>query len=190
MAKASRPNRPIADEGHRKDGDDHATVFESRAQGLTFATDELSPTIISIENGSTGYTDGPACCCPRLNLRSTKIDRIALLGLKNRVQGKSTLSQLCPTVWCVDGKADQLEQAGIGFLCAAPMWMNWFVYETPLQHHEFSGTPRCDASKLRAAVAGLVLGPGSGRVPKLSPVGGQKARLSLLLATLECHRIC
>ncbi|WP_448328971.1 ABC-F family ATP-binding cassette domain-containing protein [Sulfitobacter sp. M13] len=147
--------------------------------------DELSPPIISIENGSTGYTEGQPVLS-RLNLRIDQDDRIALLG-KNG-QGKSTLSKLLSNrLVLFDGKAINSSKLRIGFF-AQHQVDELVVYETPLQHM-ISARPGVMQSKLRAQLAGFGLGPDQAdtEVGRLS--GGQKARLSLLLATLDAPHL-
>ncbi len=147
--------------------------------------DELSPPIISIENGSTGYTEGQPVLS-RLNLRIDQDDRIALLG-KNG-QGKSTLSKLLSNrLVLFDGKAINSSKLRIGFF-AQHQVDELVVHETPLQHM-ISARPGVMQSKLRAQLAGFGLGPDQAdtEVGRLS--GGQKARLSLLLATLDAPHL-
>ena len=147
--------------------------------------DELSPPIISIENGSTGYTEGQPVLS-RLNLRIDQDDRIALLG-KNG-QGKSTLSKLLSNrLVLFEGKAINSSKLRIGFF-AQHQVDELVVHETPLQHM-ISARPGVMQSKLRAQLAGFGLGPDQAdtEVGRLS--GGQKARLSLLLATLDAPHL-
>ena len=147
--------------------------------------DELSPPIISIEGGSTGYTEGQPVLS-RLNLRIDQDDRIALLG-KNG-QGKSTLSKLLSNrLVLFDGKAINSSKLRIGFF-AQHQVDELVVHETPLQHM-ISARPGVMQSKLRAQLAGFGLGPDQAdtEVGRLS--GGQKARLSLLLATLDAPHL-
>jgi len=147
--------------------------------------DELSPPIISIEGGSTGYTEGQPVLS-RLNLRIDQDDRIALLG-KNG-QGKSTLSKLLSNrLVLFEGKAINSSKLRIGFF-AQHQVDELIVHETPLQHM-ISARPGVMQSKLRAQLAGFGLGPDQAdtEVGRLS--GGQKARLSLLLATLDAPHL-
>ena len=147
--------------------------------------DELSPPIISIEGGSTGYTEGQPVLS-RLNLRIDQDDRIALLG-KNG-QGKSTLSKLLSNrLVLFEGKAINSSKLRIGFF-AQHQVDELVVHETPLQHM-ISARPGVMQSKLRAQLAGFGLGPDQAdtEVGRLS--GGQKARLSLLLATLDAPHL-
>lgn len=147
--------------------------------------DELSPPIISIEGGSTGYDNGVAVLS-RLNLRIDQDDRIALLG-KNG-QGKSTLSKLLSNrLVLFEGKAVNSNKLRIGFF-AQHQVDELMIEETPLQHM-ISARPGVMQSKLRAQLAGFGLGPDQAdtAVGRLS--GGQKARLSLLLATLDAPHL-
>ncbi|MEH6647758.1 ABC-F family ATP-binding cassette domain-containing protein [Sulfitobacter sp.] len=147
--------------------------------------DELSPPIISIEGGSTGYTEGQPVLS-RLNLRIDQDDRIALLG-KNG-QGKSTLSKLLSNrLVLFEGKQVNSNKLRIGFF-AQHQVDELIIDETPLQHM-IAARPGVMQSKLRAQLAGFGLGPDQAdtAVGRLS--GGQKARLSLLLATLDAPHL-
>ncbi|WP_425100049.1 ABC-F family ATP-binding cassette domain-containing protein [Tropicibacter sp. S64] len=142
--------------------------------------DELSPPIVNIEGGSTGY--GEAIVLKNLDLRIDQDDRIALLG-KNG-QGKSTLSKLLSDrLPLMSGRMNRSSKLRIGYF-AQHQVDELHLDETPLQHlqHERPGqTP----AKLRAQLAGfgLMAAQAETEVARLS--GGQKARLSLLLATLD-----
>jgi len=146
--------------------------------------EELSPPIISIEGGTTGY--GEATVLSKLNLRIDQDDRIALLG-KNG-QGKSTLSKLLSErLPLMSGKATRSSKLRIGYF-AQHQVDELHVDETPLQHLQ-SMRPGVMQSKLRAQLAGFGLGPDQAEtvVGRLS--GGQKARLSLLLATIDAPHL-
>ncbi|APE43702.1 glycosyl transferase family 1 [Sulfitobacter alexandrii] len=147
--------------------------------------EELSPPIISIEGGSTGYTAGKPVLS-RLNLRIDQDDRIALLG-KNG-QGKSTLSKLLSDrLVLMDGKAVKANKLRIGFF-AQHQVDELHVNETPLQHM-ISARPGVLHSKLRAQLAGFGLGADQAETEVGRLSGGQKARLSLLLATLDAPHL-
>ncbi|MGJ8545390.1 MAG: ABC-F family ATP-binding cassette domain-containing protein [Sulfitobacter sp.] len=147
--------------------------------------EELSPPIINIENGSVGYTaDTPVLS--RLNLRIDQDDRIALLG-KNG-QGKSTLSKLLSgRLELMGGKSVQSSKLRIGFF-AQHQVDELHINETPLQHM-VSAKPGVMVSKLRAQLAGFGLGPEQAETEVGRLSGGQKARLSLLLATLHAPHL-
>lgn len=147
--------------------------------------EELSPPIISIEGGSTGYTAGQPVLS-RLNLRIDQDDRIALLG-KNG-QGKSTLSKLLSDrLVLMDGKAVKANKLRIGFF-AQHQVDELHINETPLQHM-ISARPGVLHSKLRAQLAGFGLGADQAETEVGRLSGGQKARLSLLLATLDAPHL-
>ncbi|SFF92888.1 ATP-binding cassette, subfamily F, member 3 [Roseobacter denitrificans OCh 114] len=146
--------------------------------------EELSPPIISIEGGAVGYTDTPVL--NRLNLRIDQDDRIALLGRNG--QGKSTLSKLLSDrLVLMQGKAVKANKLRIGFF-AQHQVDELHVNETPLQHM-ISARPGVLHSKLRAQLAGFGLGPEQAETEVGRLSGGQKARLSLLLATLDAPHL-
>ncbi len=147
--------------------------------------EELSPPIISIEGGSVGYTEGNPVLS-RLNLRIDQDDRIALLGRNG--QGKSTLSKLLShRLVLMDGKAVNANKLRIGFF-AQHQVDELIVKETPLQHM-ITARPGVMQSKLRAQLAGFGLGPDQAETEVGRLSGGQKARLSLLLATLDAPHL-
>ncbi|MFN3607218.1 MAG: ABC-F family ATP-binding cassette domain-containing protein, partial [Cypionkella sp.] len=146
--------------------------------------EELSPPIISMEGVSVGY-DARAVL-KNLSLRIDQDDRIALLGRNG--EGKSTLSKLLagklPTM---AGKMVRSSKLRIGYF-AQHQVDELFIDETPLQHimrlRPGEGQP-----KLRARLASFGLGADQAEtvVGRLS--GGQKARLSLLLATIDAPHL-
>jgi len=152
---------------------------------FTFPEPEtLSPPIISTQDASVGY-DGTAVL-KRLNLRIDQDDRIALLG-KNG-QGKSTLAKLLSDrLVPLDGGISRSSKLRIGFF-AQHQVDELHVDETPLQHLQRE-LPDQHPSKLRAKLAGfgLMADQAETEVGRLS--GGQKARLSLLLATLPAPQL-
>ncbi|WP_134013104.1 ABC-F family ATP-binding cassette domain-containing protein [Litoreibacter halocynthiae] len=146
--------------------------------------EELSPPIISTESASVGY-DGKVILS-HLNLRIDQDDRIALLGRNG--EGKSTLAKMLSNrLEVMGGRMSTSNKLRIGFF-AQHQVDELFVDETPLEHlireraHE-------GQSKLRARLASFGLGPDQAdtEVGRLS--GGQKARLSLLLATLPAPHL-
>ena len=163
-----------------------ATPEQAAKRVFTFPEpEELSPPIISIEGGSVGYTEGNPVLS-RLNLRIDQDDRIALLG-KNG-QGKSTLSKLLSDrLILMDGKAVKANKLRIGFF-AQHQVDELQIKETPLQHM-ISARPGVLHSKLRAQLAGFGLGAEQAETEVGRLSGGQKARLSLLLATLDAPHL-
>ncbi|MBW6417085.1 ABC-F family ATP-binding cassette domain-containing protein [Celeribacter sp. PS-C1] len=146
--------------------------------------EELSPPIINMEGTSVGY-DGKAIL-QRLNLRIDQDDRIALLGRNG--EGKSTLSKLLSNrLDPMGGQITRHNKLRIGFF-AQHQVDELHLNETPLQHLQ-SALPDFHPPKLRAKLAGFGLGADQAdtEVGRLS--GGQKARLSLLLATLDAPHL-
>ncbi|MGC8202291.1 ABC-F family ATP-binding cassette domain-containing protein [Aliiroseovarius sp. PTFE2010] len=146
--------------------------------------EELSPPIINIEGGSTGY--GDTIVLQNLNLRIDQDDRIALLGRNG--EGKSTLSKLLSDrLPAMGGKFTRHSKLRVGFF-AQHQVDELHLDETPLDHLR-RALPDREPTKLRARLAGFGLGADQAdtEVGRLS--GGQKARLSLLLATLDAPHL-
>ncbi|MBK1635667.1 ABC-F family ATP-binding cassette domain-containing protein [Rhodovulum adriaticum] len=142
--------------------------------------DEMSPPIVALESASVGYGDQPVLS--RLNLRIDQDDRIALLGRNG--EGKSTLSKLLSgRLAAMGGRLTRSSKLRIGYF-AQHQVDELHLDETPLDHIRRE-RPEEAPAKLRARLAGFGLGADQAetQVAKLS--GGQKARLSLLLATLD-----
>ncbi len=157
------------------------TPQEAALRAFTFPEpEEMSPPIIHIEGGITGY--GETEILKRLNLRIDQDDRIALLG-KNG-QGKSTLSKLlADRLPLMAGKMTRSSKLRIGYF-AQHQVDELYVDETPLDHLRRLRPDEAPA-KWRARLAGFGLGAAQveTEVGRLS--GGQKARLSLLIATID-----
>ncbi|SMP10139.1 ABC-F family ATP-binding cassette domain-containing protein [Shimia sagamensis] len=146
--------------------------------------EELSPPIIAIEGGSTGYDD--TVVLKNLNLRIDQDDRIALLG-KNG-QGKSTLAKLLSSrLEPMGGKFTTSTKLRIGFF-AQHQVDELYVDETPIQHL-MRERPAEGQARLRARLAGFGLGAAQAETEVGRLSGGQKARLSLLLATLDAPHL-
>ncbi|MDJ0630289.1 MAG: ABC-F family ATP-binding cassette domain-containing protein [Rhodobacter sp.] len=146
--------------------------------------EELSPPIINLEGASVGY-DGTAVL-KNLSLRIDQDDRIALLGRNG--EGKSTLSKLLSNrLDKMDGRITRASKLRIGYF-AQHQVDELYTDETPLQHLQRERPDEAPA-KLRARLAGfgLMADQAETVVAKLS--GGQKARLSLLLATLDAPHL-
>ncbi|MBO9464397.1 ABC-F family ATP-binding cassette domain-containing protein [Tropicibacter sp. R15_0] len=146
--------------------------------------DELSPPIINIENGATGY--GDVTILKKLNLRIDQDDRIALLGRNG--QGKSTLSKLLSDRLPLQaGRMSKSSKLRIGYF-AQHQVDELHLDETPLQHVQRE-RPDTLPPKLRALLAGFGLGADQADTEVARLSGGQKARLSLLLATLDAPHL-
>ena len=121
-----------------------------------------------------------------LNLRIDQDDRIALLGQNG--EGKTTLAKLLSErLKPMGGQITSARKLRVGFF-AQHQVEELHIDETPLQHL-ITERPDEHVSKLRARLAGFGLGPDQAetKVGRLS--GGQKARLSLLLATLPAPHL-
>ena len=146
--------------------------------------EELSPPIVRVENGTVGYED--TAILSRLDLRIDQDDRIALLG--HNGEGKSTLSKL------ISGRLDPMagrvvtsNKLRIGYF-AQHQVDELFVDETPLDHIRRL-RPEKTPAQLRAILGGFGIGAEQAdtEVGRLS--GGQKTRLSLLLATIDAPHL-
>ncbi len=146
--------------------------------------DELSPPIIATEGLSVGYDGTPVL--QKLDLRIDQDDRIALLGRNG--EGKSTLAKLL---------SGRLERMGGKFSASSKLRIGFFaqhqvdelrVEDTPL-YHLYRERPDEGGAKLRARLAGFGLGADQAETPVGRLSGGQKARLSLLLATLDAPHL-
>ena len=146
--------------------------------------EELSPPIIATDDASVGY-DGKSIL-RKLDLRIDQDDRIALLG-KNG-QGKSTLAKLLSDrLDTMGGQITRSNKLRIGFF-AQHQVDELYIDETPLQHLQRE-RPGQHPSKLRAQLAGFGLGAEQAETEVGRLSGGQKARLSLLLATLPAPHL-
>jgi ATP-binding cassette subfamily F protein 3 len=139
---------------------------------------------VRVENGTVGYED--TAILSRLDLRIDQDDRIALLGQNG--EGKSTLSKL------ISGRLNPMaghvlasNKLRIGYF-AQHQVDELFVDETPLDHIRRL-RPEKTPAQLRAILGGFGIGAEQAdtEVGRLS--GGQKARLSLLLATIDAPHL-
>ncbi|MDT8855663.1 ABC-F family ATP-binding cassette domain-containing protein [Paracoccaceae bacterium Fryx2] len=158
---------------------------EAKKQVFTFPKpEELSPPIINMEGVAVGYGGPPVL--KKLSLRIDQDDRIALLGRNG--EGKSTLSKLLAGKLApCEGKLVSSSKLRIGYF-AQHQVDELHIDETPLQHimrlRPAEGQPRLRA---RLAGFGLMADQAETAVGRLS--GGQKARLSLLLATIDAPHL-
>lgn len=146
--------------------------------------EELAPPIINLDGAAVGYGGPPIL--KRLNLRIDQDDRIALLGRNG--EGKSTLSKLLAgKLQPCEGKIARSSKLRIGYF-AQHQVDELHLDETPLQHVQRL-RPAEGQPKLRARLAGfgLMADQADTVVARLS--GGQKARLSLLLATIDAPHL-
>ncbi|MCB1354256.1 MAG: ABC-F family ATP-binding cassette domain-containing protein [Rhodobacteraceae bacterium] len=158
-----------------------AGVVETEVAAFNFPTpEELSPPIIRLEDVSIGY-DGRSVL-QGLDLRIDQDDRIALLGANG--QGKSTLSKLlADRLPAMKGRKIASSKLRVGYF-AQHQVDELHLDETPLQHLQRLRPDEAPAKlRGRLAAGGLGADVAVTEVGRLS--GGQKARLSLLLATLD-----
>ncbi|MGR3794402.1 ABC-F family ATP-binding cassette domain-containing protein [Vannielia sp. SX4] len=158
-----------------------STPQEAALKVFTFPEpEELSPPIVNMEGAAVGYDGTPVL--QRLSLRINQDDRIALLGRNG--QGKSTLSKLL---------AGKLEALSGRMISARKLRIGYFAQhqldelrpeETPLEHLRRM-KPDELPGKHRARLAGFGVMAAQAETPVGKLSGGQKARLSLLIATLE-----
>ena len=162
-----------------------STPQEAALKRFTFPEpEELSPPIIVLENVSVGYDD--RAVLKRLSLRIDQDDRIALLGRNG--EGKSTLAKLLSDrLKPMDGRMNTANKLRVGFF-AQHQVEELYVDETPIDHIRRM-RPTETPSRLRARLGGFGIGAEQAEtlVGKLS--GGQKARLSLMLATLDAPHL-
>ncbi|MFT5000102.1 MAG: ATP-binding cassette subfamily F protein 3 [Planctomycetota bacterium] len=164
-------------------------VISLDGEGATIAfnfpsPEELAPPIVKLEDVTVGY-DGQAVL-RNLDLRIDQDDRIALLGANG--QGKSTLSKLLAgKLEAMSGNIHASSKLRIGYF-AQHQVDELKLDETPIQHMRRL-RPGETPGRLRSRLAAGGLGAEQAEtlVGKLS--GGQKSRLSLLIATIDAPHI-
>jgi len=158
-----------------------ATPQEAALRAFTFPEpEELSPPIIDMEGVAVGY--GDRAVLDKLTLRIDQDDRIALLGRNG--EGKSTLSKLLAgRLEPLSGKVKRSNKLRIGYF-AQHQIEDLFPEETPIEHIRHR-RPDEGPARLRARLSGFGLQAAQAETPAARLSGGQKARLSLLLATID-----
>ncbi|WP_040610204.1 ABC-F family ATP-binding cassette domain-containing protein [Oceaniovalibus guishaninsula] len=154
---------------------------EAALRAFTFPEpEELSPPIVNLESASVGY--GDRVVLGKMTLRIDQDDRIALLGRNG--EGKSTLSKLLAgKLDPMGGRLTKSSKLRVGYF-AQHQVDELHIDETPIDHLR-RVRPDEAPGRARARLAGFGLGAAQAEtlVGRLS--GGQKARLSLLLATID-----
>lgn len=146
--------------------------------------EELQPPILRLDQASVGY--GDRIVLRQLDLRIDQDDRIALLGQNG--EGKSTLSKLiADRLSVMDGAIVRSSKLRIGYF-AQHQVDELHLDETPLDHIRRARPDRTPA-QLRAVLGGFGIGVEQADTLVGSLSGGQKARLSLLLATLDAPHL-
>ncbi len=148
---------------------------------FTFPEPEtLSPPILRLDGASVGY-EGRAVLS-KLDLRIDQDDRIALLGRNG--EGKSTLSKLIAgKLAAMAGSVTASSKLRVGYF-AQHQVDELNLDETPLDHLR-RARPEEAPTRHRARLAGFGLAAAQAETKVGQLSGGQKARLSLLLATLD-----
>ncbi len=161
------------------------TPQEAALKAFSFPEpEELSPPIINMEGASCGY--GDTTVLSRMDLRIDQDDRIALLG-KNG-QGKSTLSKLLSDrLPLMSGRMTKSSKLRIGYFAQHQM-DELYEDETPVEHLRRL-RPNELPGRHRARLAGFGLGADQAETVVARLSGGQKARLTLLLATLDAPHL-
>ncbi|MGP9789043.1 ABC-F family ATP-binding cassette domain-containing protein [Roseinatronobacter sp. NSM] len=153
---------------------------EAARHVFTFpAPEELSPPILRLDGVAVGYGGPPIL--RGLELRIDQDDRIALLGRNG--EGKSTLSKLLAGKLEGNGQLTRANKLRVGYF-AQHQVDELDLDETPLQHLQRM-RPTEAPPRLRARLAGFGLMADQAETVVARLSGGQKARLSLLLATLD-----
>jgi len=162
-----------------------STPQEAALRAFSFPEpEELSPPIIATDGVAVGY--GETTVLDRLSLRIDQDDRIALLGRNG--EGKSTLSKLL---------AGKLHPQKGTFTAHNKLRVGYFAQhqleelrpeDTPLDHVRRE-RPDEAPGRLRARLAGFGLTADQAELPAAKLSGGQKARLSLLLATIDAPHL-
>ncbi len=146
--------------------------------------EELAPPILRLDGASAGY--GDTVVLSRLDLRVDQDDRIALLGRNG--QGKSTLSKLLagrlPTM---KGRVERAAKLRVGYF-AQHQLDELRADETPLDHVRRM-RPDEEPKRHRARLGGFGLGAEQAGMAAGDLSGGQKARLALMLATLDAPHL-
>jgi len=158
-----------------------AAPQEAALRRFTFPEPEaLSPPILRLEGAAVGYDGKPVL--GRLDLRIDQDDRIALLGRNG--EGKSTLSKLLAgKLDLLDGRVHKAGRLRAGYF-AQHQVDELHTDETPLDHIRRM-RPNEAPARLRARLAGFGIGPQQAETIVENLSGGQKARLSLMLATVD-----
>ena len=148
---------------------------------FTFPEPEtLSPPILRLDGASVGY-EGRAVLS-KLDLRIDQDDRIALLGRNG--EGKSTLSKLIAgKLAAMAGSVTASSKLRVGYF-AQHQVDELHLDQTPLDHLR-RARPEEAPTRHRARLAGFGLAAAQAETKVGQLSGGQKARLSLLLATLD-----
>ena len=141
---------------------------------------QLSSPILALDGVSVGYDGAPVL--KNLDLRIDQDDRIALLGANG--EGKSTFSKLLVGELVPgEGKLTKSSKLEIGYFAQHQLDM-LIPEQTPIEHLA-ALLPDEPPKILRSRLANGGLGTDVAEVKARNLSGGQKARLSFILATLN-----
>lgn len=162
-----------------------AALTENAVAGFTFPTPaELKPPLLVVEKGQVGY-DGKAVLS-KLELRLDSDDRIALLGANG--EGKSTLSKLfADRLPLMNGHMFKTNKLRVGFF--AQHQLDELVEGDTAYMHIMRLRPDDDEKTLRARLGASGFGIDTADLPVEKLSGGQKARLLMLMATIDAPHI-
>lgn len=160
-------------------------LTENAVAGFRFPTpNELKPPLLVVEKGQVGYDNKPVLS--RLDLRLDSDDRIALLGANG--EGKSTLSKLfADRLPLMDGHMFKTNKLRVGFF--AQHQLDELVEGDSAYTHIMRLRPNDDEKTLRARLGASGFGIDIADLPVEKLSGGQKARLLMLMATIDAPHI-
>ncbi|HKF74082.1 MAG TPA: ABC-F family ATP-binding cassette domain-containing protein [Stellaceae bacterium] len=145
----------------------------------------LRPPLLTLENAAVGYEPGKPVL-RRLGLRLDPDDRIALLGANGN--GKSTLARLIGGRMApMSGEAIRAPRLACGFF--AQHQIEELMPESTPFDHLAALMPDAPAQAVRARLARFGLGEDKVFVRARDLSGGEKARLTLALATHEAPHL-
>ena len=160
-------------------------LTENVVAGFRFPTpSELKPPLLVVEKGQVGYDN--KAVLSRLELRLDSDDRIALLGANG--DGKSTLSKLfADRLPLMDGHMFKTNKLRVGFF--AQHQLDELIEGDSAYTHIMRLRPNDDEKILRARLGASGFGVDIADLPVEKLSGGQKARLLMLMATIDAPHI-
>ncbi len=160
-------------------------LTENAVAGFSFPTPaELRPPLVVINKGSVGYNQKPVL--KRLTLRIDADDRIALLGANG--EGKSTLSKLIANrLTLMAGEYFATNKLRIGFF--AQHQLDELAEGDSAYTHIMRLQPDSSENGLRNRLGAAGFNKDIIDLPVEKLSGGQKARLLLLIATINAPHI-
>ena len=162
-----------------------AALSENAVAGFSFPTPApLRPPLVVIEKGQVGYDDKPVLS--QLNLRLDSDDRIALLGANG--EGKSTLSKLiADRLPLMAGDYAKSNKLRVGFF--AQHQLDELSEGESAYQHIARLRPDDTEKHLRTRLGGAGFHNDIVDMPVEKLSGGQKARLLMLIATIDAPHI-